>query len=308
MTQFSARKPAVSVVIPTFNRPDSTERAVRSALAQTLTAKEIVVVDDGSRAPFVWRHAASPETEIRVLRFAINRGASAARQEGIAAAHGDLIAFLDSDDTWEPEKLQAQVSLLEQTAGTADLTVAVCGWTAVSEEGEPPRYRIPRAASVAAAFASGCWFSPGSTAVIPRTAFEKIGLPDASLRRLEDLDWFLRFGLAGGRIVVSPILGATISIGRRGRVDDIDAAAKVIMSRIDAVSDDNLARTLRRRLHAYLDLERANSAFADKRFLATAGYLSRSLARKPRLRLPLERWWDTPFQPITPPRIDYGRS
>jgi glycosyltransferase involved in cell wall biosynthesis len=305
MTRASASPPTVSVVVPTFNRPALTERAVRSALAQTVAAREIVIVDDGSQQPFVWPAEGTP-VEIRVLRLATNGGAAAARQAGVDAARGALIAFLDSDDVWAPHKLKTQMALLaeRQDALRDSLTAVVCGWTAVPESGGQPRHRIPIASISARDFASGCWFSPGTTALVPRAAFETVGPLDGSLRRLEDLDWFLRLGLAGGRIVVAPILGATISIGRRGRLSDIDAAARIILDKLDVVADPAEARALRRRLVAYLDLERANAAYAEGRLTATAGYFMRSQARQPRLGIPLRRWW----QPAPADGTDTGRE
>jgi glycosyltransferase involved in cell wall biosynthesis len=285
----------VSVVIPTFNRQSSTLRAVRSVLAQTATAMEIIVVDDASPTPFALPGGGAPGGGIRVLRLDTNRGAAGARQAGIDAARGDLVAFLDSDDVWTPDKLEAQLALSREQSGEArDLTAIVCGWTAIPERGGPARRRIPIETASALDFASGCWFSPGSTALIPRRAFDRVGPLDASLRRLEDLDWFLRLGLAGGRLVVAPILGATISIGRRGRLSDIDAAARIILSKVDAMGAGAAPKELRRRLEAYLDVERANSAYAETRYLQMAGYLARSLVRRPRLSIPLKRWWRMP--------------
>lgn len=298
MTRAFALPPTVSVVVPTFNRRALTERAVRSALAQTVAALEIVIVDDGSQEPFRWPADETPPVEIRVLRLDTNQGAAAARQAGVDAARGTLIAFLDSDDVWAPHKLQAQVALLragQDNRGDC-LTAVVCGWTAVPESGGRLRHRIPVASTSARDFASGCWFSPGTTALVPRAAFETVGPLDGSLRRLEDLDWFLRLGLAGGRIAVAPILGATISIGRRGRLSDIDAAARVILGKIDAAAEAAEAGDLRRRLNAYLDLERANAAYGEGRLTATAGYFMRSQVLQPRLGIALKRWWRTSAQ------------
>jgi glycosyltransferase involved in cell wall biosynthesis len=290
--------PTVSVVIPTFNRPLATERAVRSALAQTIAPLEIVIVDDGSAEPFAWDGDADGETEVRVLRQERNRGAAAARQAGVDVARGDLVAFLDSDDEWAPGKLEAQLTLLDP--GDADaLTAVVCGWRAIPEDGGAVRDRIPTATGSVMDFASGCWFSPGTTSVIARRAFEIVGPLDGSLRRLEDLDWFLRLGLAGGRLAVAPVIGASISIGRRGRLKDIDDAGRIILSKVDALPDVALARALRRRLQAYLDVERANAAYGETRLLATAGYLARSLARQPRFTIPLKPWWRKPDETRT---------
>jgi len=102
----------VSVVIPTFNRARMLADAVRSALAQTRPADEIIVVDDGSTDD-TRRIAESFGTPVRCLRQE-NRGVSAARNAGIEAARGTLIAFLDSDDLWHPYKLEIELAVLDK--------------------------------------------------------------------------------------------------------------------------------------------------------------------------------------------------
>ena len=103
----STSKPLVSVVIPTYNRAALLDEALSSAGAQvgagTLFDVEIVVVDDASSnetPAAVRRHPT-----VRYIRHATNRGGSAARNTGIAASSGSLIAFLDDDDLWLPNKL-----------------------------------------------------------------------------------------------------------------------------------------------------------------------------------------------------------
>jgi glycosyltransferase involved in cell wall biosynthesis len=105
--------PKVSVVIPTYNRVGTVPRAIESVLAQTVSDLEVIVVDDGS----------SDETgkvlgELfgdRIRYFAqVNRGASVARNKGVEEARGEWIAFLDSDDLWEKEKLEWQFKALER--------------------------------------------------------------------------------------------------------------------------------------------------------------------------------------------------
>ena len=97
--------PAVSVVIPAYNRASLVGQAIDSALAQTFTDREIVVVDDGSTDGT----AAAVETygdRVRLVRKP-NGGEASARNAGIREAKGTWIAFLDSDDLWEPEALEA---------------------------------------------------------------------------------------------------------------------------------------------------------------------------------------------------------
>src|SRR4030042_1119324 len=105
-------KPCVSVIIPTYNRAALVAEAVASVLAQTWRDFEVLVVDDGSTdgtaaalAPFAG--------QVTVLHRPSRGGVSAARNRGIAAARGQWLAFLDSDDLWLPEKLSRQWAFLE---------------------------------------------------------------------------------------------------------------------------------------------------------------------------------------------------
>jgi hypothetical protein len=105
--------PLVSVVIPVHNREATVERAISSALAQTLDHIEIIVVDDASTdgtADVVDRMA---DPRIRRIRHESNLAASAARNTGVDAANGAYVAFLDSDDEWLPIHLERRIGALE---------------------------------------------------------------------------------------------------------------------------------------------------------------------------------------------------
>ena len=102
----------VSVVIPTFNRAAMLGDAVQSVLAQTRPADEIIVVDDGSTDD-TGRVVEGFGTSVRCLRQE-NRGVSAARNAGLEAARGTVLAFLDSDDLWHPFKLEIELAVLDK--------------------------------------------------------------------------------------------------------------------------------------------------------------------------------------------------
>ena len=102
--------PKVSVIIPTFNRSELLVRAIDSVLNQSFQDFELVVVDDGSTD--------STFEALKIYKNIIylkqqNLGVSAARNKGVEVSSGELIAFLDSDDEWLPEKLQKQIDFLK---------------------------------------------------------------------------------------------------------------------------------------------------------------------------------------------------
>jgi glycosyltransferase involved in cell wall biosynthesis len=106
-------KPKVSVIIPTYNRADKVRAAIESVLAQTVTDLELIVVDDGSLDGTGKVLAETFSDRIRYYAQA-NQGASVARNKGVAEARGEWIAFLDSDDLWEADKLEWQFKALEK--------------------------------------------------------------------------------------------------------------------------------------------------------------------------------------------------
>jgi glycosyltransferase involved in cell wall biosynthesis len=108
----------ISVVIPTYNRKELLSRAVDSALRQEGVDLEILIVDDGSTdgTREVW--AASSDSRIRLIPEE-HHGACHARNRGMEEARGDYIAFLDSDDSWQPGKLRKQLDYLEKTQADA---------------------------------------------------------------------------------------------------------------------------------------------------------------------------------------------
>lgn len=276
---------SVSVVIPSYNRPDATMRAVSSVVAQTYSVDEIVVVDDASTIPLDAERLQAMDTRVRILPLDENRGAAGARQAGVDAARGEVLAFLDSDDLWRPGKLAAQLPLLKRR------TAVSCGW---EETGLCARHQIrhPREAYDPSLFFAGCWFCPGSTVIIGRTDFLATGPLDRSLSRLEDLDWFIRFGLAGGRLHVAPHVGAEIAIGARARIAPVEAASRTIEERYAGRSDVSKANL--RTLRAWLRVERAKAAWNDGKRSWALWHLAMSGRLRPRARLQLEDWWPEP--------------
>jgi glycosyltransferase involved in cell wall biosynthesis len=115
----------VSVVIPLYERQALGERALRSALAQPVDSMEIIIVDDCSPEPFKLPADAASDSRVRLLRHATNLGAGRSRDTGVAAAQGEWIAFLDSDDYWLPATLAPRLEIAERAfAASGDPMVA----------------------------------------------------------------------------------------------------------------------------------------------------------------------------------------
>lgn len=108
----------VSVIVPSYNRAYCLPQAIDSALAQTYPSMEVLIIDDGStdgtEQLIATQYAAECAAERIRYFYQQNQGVSSARNRGISAARGEYIAFLDSDDTWEPWKIALQVTCLER--------------------------------------------------------------------------------------------------------------------------------------------------------------------------------------------------
>lgn len=281
--------PSVSVVIPFHNKARWVGRAIRSVQWQTAPAAEIVLVDDAS--PDALPEGIRDVPGLRVMTHAVNLGAAAARNTGVAACRGELVAFLDADDYWLPDKLRRQTSCLAaaEAAEPGDVAVAT-GFFSSKSFSRAILSGVPRASADPAVFASGCWFCPGSTVLIRREAFLRHGPYDTRLKRLEDTLWFFRFALQGGRLVSVPSIESIISQdGKPGSATLADAAEKLERAVAELVgAGDSRRRVILRRIRAYADLEIAASAWYEQNRFKALLYLSRSLMRAPRAKLQLE--------------------
>jgi glycosyltransferase involved in cell wall biosynthesis len=179
----------VSVVIPTFDRAELVRQAVSSVCAQRGAAFDVTVVDDGSTDDTAGVLEREFGARVQVVRTA-QRGVAAARNLGVARSHGDLIAFLDSDDLWLPGKLAAQVDFFAHHPAAA-----ICQtdeiWIRNGTRVNPcARHRKP-SGDIFLASLPLCLVSP-SAVMLRRSLFERVGGFDASLPACEDYDLWLR--------------------------------------------------------------------------------------------------------------------
>jgi len=196
----------VSVVIPAHHRPEAVVGAVQSALCQTYPVHEVVVVIDGhdERVEEALAQVRDPRLTCHVVQEA--QGAAAARNRGIRLAEGEVVAFLDDDDTWLPHKIDAQMTAWTAAAEPERLVVATAAvWR--TDEGEVvwPRRGIGEHESVADyLFVRG---EPGEgmlatpTLLLSRSLALSVPMPTHRAVH-EDWDWLLTLDGAGARFVV----------------------------------------------------------------------------------------------------------
>jgi len=181
----------VSAIIPVFNGAAFLADALESVRAQAVAPDEIVVVDDGSTDGSA--EIASRHPGVSVVAHDANRGLPAARNTGLAAAVGDVIAFLDADDLWVPEKTGLQLDRLRHDP---DVDIVV---------GHTQRTRLVTRDDGTTAFEP--WSEPElalslGAALVRRRVFDVIGDFDESLPFTNDWDWFLRAREQGVSIAI----------------------------------------------------------------------------------------------------------
>ncbi len=199
----------VSVVIPVHNRRAFIEQTVQSVLAQTYADVEVIVVDDGSTDGSADVVEQVFGDRVRILRLPTNEGRSTARNKGWALARGALVAFLDSDDLWAPEKLARQVPHFEDDAvAIVHCRVAkidVAGRFLEKESGELAREFLAaeqRGYDYGGITQTWCRMYT-SAAVVRRDALRISGGFDPSLSNFEDYDVLWRIA-RDGRVVIVP--------------------------------------------------------------------------------------------------------
>ena len=187
----NASAPLVSVIIPTYNRARLIEGSIRSVFAQDYPNIEVLVVDVGSVDDTEKVMAGIRDERLRYLKQEKNRGAPAARNVGIREARGELLAFLDSDDAWEPTKLSRQVEVMVK--GSEETALVYTGMRKVNERGETRGFKRPsKRGYIYHDLLVDNVVGSTSTALVRASAAKEVGGFDESLRSRQDMDLWLR--------------------------------------------------------------------------------------------------------------------
>lgn len=189
--------PFVSIIMPAYNVAPYVGDALRSALAQTFTDFEVIVVDDGSKddTASVVAEFARQDPRVQLVQQA-NRGLAGARNSALRAARGELFALLDSDDLWEPEFLAEQVAILEARPDV-DIVTGNGWYLGGVRHGHVARPSPdPRPDPELSSIIDDEW-SVFIMSVFRRRVYTTIGPFDEAMRSNEDYDFWLRAAVAG---------------------------------------------------------------------------------------------------------------
>ena len=310
-----ATTPLVTVVIPTYNTADYTGAAIESVLAQTYPSYEIIVVNDGSPDTLQLERVLSRFGDRVRYISQENQGVSAARNTGIRAATTPFVAFLDSDDVWEPDYLAVQMAMFD-----ADPTLDAIYPNARIFGDHPHAGRTfmdvcPSDGPVTfeAILTQRCNVFIGMVA--RRDVLVRAGLFDPALGAAEDFDLWLRVVTGGGRMAyhrrplvqfrkrrgslssdpVWMMTQALKAVDKVRRTMTLDERQRIAVERRYREFEAELALAEGKRAFFRLDaeaalrhLQTANATLHSARLSAICGVLRLA----PRLLLNLYRWRD----------------
>jgi glycosyltransferase involved in cell wall biosynthesis len=216
---------SVTVVVPTRNRSRLLASTLRSVLRQRSVDVRVVVVDDASTDDTHAAVARLADGRVRLVRHDHALGVSAARNDGIAQADTEWVAFLDDDDLWAPDKLARQLACASDT--TRDWvyagSVAILPSRVISGAGPPPSAEVAcRDLRLRNVIPGGA-----SNVLVRHSALARVGTFDTSLRHMSDWDLWIRLATVGPPGVVDAPLVAYRLHGGNASIDTADIAREM---------------------------------------------------------------------------------
>jgi glycosyltransferase involved in cell wall biosynthesis len=176
--------------MPAYNAAATIERTIQSALMQTYEHFELIIIDDGSKDETVQRVQSFTDPRIRLCSYP-NGGHSVARNRGIRLAEGEYIAFLDADDRWSADKLEAQLHALCRNP-QAGLAYSWVDYVDITDRFLHAGTRIKLNGNAYPKLLNGNFLESGSNPLIRKAAIDRVGGFDPALRTATDWDMWLR--------------------------------------------------------------------------------------------------------------------
>ncbi|MEH2310362.1 MAG: glycosyltransferase [Nostoc sp.] len=190
MMRTSKNLPKISVIIPAYNSEKTIKHTIQSALNQTFTNFELIIINDGSQDSTLEVVTQIQDSRIKVFSYS-NAGGNVSRNRGLHRAVGEFVSFLDADDLWTPDKLQSQLKALQENVTTK----VAYSWTDyIDANGEfiLSGKRINVKGNVYENLLINNFLENGSNPLICRKALITLGGFDESLSAAQDWDMWLR--------------------------------------------------------------------------------------------------------------------
>lgn len=283
-------RPTVSIIIPVLNGAHCIGRAIESIQTQTLwknqkTNYEVIVVDDRStdNLPEVVSKIKAADPRVHLIKSNRPQGVSGARNTGIKTAKGDYIAFLDSDDIWRENKLQAQLDILKKSPHPQEDTLVLSYWVGRTKQG---KFSIPTVLNFLAngdrdergnfknfrtfpqnilekeVVCGGVCLAAGSTLFAHRSALRKNGPFNEKLWCGEDSEYLTRQILSGRHVQAAPDLHMIYAMPEDGKYKDVSDCARYMIKQYTAPVEkrfgEEAASRFRSRYKAFIDDNKEN--------------------------------------------------
>lgn len=281
----SVSSPLVSVVIPSYGRPNLVERAIQSVLGQTYENIELIVVDDHSPMPVAesLSEEVLADDRITVIRLDENSGANVARNIGIRKSTGEYVAFLDDDDRWMKEKVQRQLNAFN-SAGR-ELGVVFTGIEHIDDDGRTLGTHTPTVdGTVTKQLLQGTSLAPFSTVMVRTDVIDRAGLPDERFPSWQDREWYIRLSEHCMFKSISEPLVQKLSSSHEQIADDFESKRDVsypLFLEKHRETARNYGRLTERRLIAEQSYQLGRAAMRNDYYADARKYLLRSLYAYP---------------------------
>lgn len=282
----------VSVILPTYNRPEYVTAAIGSVAAQTHRDWELIVADDGSAEATKRVLSELSDPRISILWLSHSGNPSKVRNAAVRQARGEYVAFLDSDDLWDPTKLETQLAALAASPRCRWCYTAV---TEIDSSGRPIQIDgrapwKPLAGNIVEPLITLEALISTSSVLAERSLVEEVGGFDESQRFGEDYDLWLRLAAKSDVAAIDLRLllertGHPVSYGR-DRIGAYEGWVQLYGKLTQSLSDPRLrALAARRRSESALTLARL---YADAK---RGGAVWRTLANDARRGTVTAEWW-----------------
>ncbi|MBW4650078.1 MAG: glycosyltransferase [Kastovskya adunca ATA6-11-RM4] len=298
--------PVVSVVVPAYNVEKTILETIRSIQQQTFSEFELIIINDGSKDGTLKLVNCINDPRIKVFSYE-NAGLPEARNRGIARSTGEFITFIDADDVWTADKIELQLAALQKNpeAGVA------YSWTSfMDSEGKTFSKDQPVyfEGNVYPQLLMGNFINSGSNVMLRRQAIESVGKFDASLRSIEDWEYWLRLAAKWSFVLVPhyQILYRQSATSMASKVDVMEHYSLLVINRAFEAAPPELQHLKKRSLantYQYLarlcithapDAEKINQGW---KFLKKAVSLSPSVLTKRNTQRLLIKWLILRFLP-----------
>ncbi|MDJ0677037.1 MAG: glycosyltransferase [Calothrix sp. MO_167.B42] len=185
-----SNRPEISVIIPVYNGEKTIKKTIESVLRQNFYHIEIIIIDDGSTDSTLEIINSIDDIRLQVFSYR-NAGLAVSRNRGIEKANGDYISFIDADDLWTSDKLEAQYKALQDNPNAS----VAYSWTDYIDETDnflKPGQRVIATGDVYSQLLQANFLENGSNPLIYKKAINEVGRFDETLPAVEDWDMWLR--------------------------------------------------------------------------------------------------------------------